>query len=359
MQYTVKTLIEQQGFNIEQTKYAKSLILDFLLSSKDKYKWINDKLCFKDSVTIIDFEQLTNLIPVLNSINYKGHEKFPYFVNNLDIINDALSNKETIAVEGGPCLFSTHEVDIIIKTNNNRTFEFDYANGKSYSNNLNDLTLAQCLLINKDNVSSIIFQNHKTSLSEQEYMQLVYPFEIAAKLNGPLVIPLPDMSYKKYLISVLNNVRDDIKQGALKVFDNILKDIVQLYLKEISKLQEKYQIKNLTVIHLGTKDLLNIWYDKRTAYIDKVKFLKSLTSHVENFEAVKDYVSMPALPYYLFGSKYILMVDSMDETDSYRKCKKQHKNSFVLGCILIPELLSKNNEDTIYNAPLRDKIYLS
>ena len=66
---------------------------------------------------------------------------------------------------------------------------------------------------------------------------------------------------------------------------------------------------------------------------------------------------MPALPYYVFGSKYILEVNSMDETDSYRKCRKAHKNEVVMGCILFPELLSGDGENTIYCTTLEYKEY--
>ncbi len=188
-------------------------------------------------------------------------------------------------------------------------------------------------------------------------MQLRYPFEITSAIGGPLVIPLPDMSYRKYLVATLETVSEEIRKKALADFDEILKNIVGFYLYEIDALQKHFQIKDFACLHLGTPALLEIWYEKRVPFIEKVRFLKSLTQRAESLESIKDYVTMPALPFYLFDSKYILQVDSVDETDSYRKCKKQHKSAFKMGCILTPELLSKNNVDTVYNAPLEFKNY--
>ena len=47
----------------------------------------------------------------------------------------------------------------------------------------------------------------------------------------------------------------------------------------------------------------------------------------------------------------------MDETDPYHKCKKAHKNDIQMGCILYPELLSKDKVHTLYNAPIEFKQY--
>lgn len=360
--YTIRELIERIGRNVEQTDYADSNpeMLDFCLLSGDYYSWDGDKLRFKESVTVMDYEQTLSAFPAFAGVKYKSRKKFPYFNDNLDLLVEAMKNGETVAVEGGPCLFGAHEVRVFVHTDDGEVREFDYANAKIYSSDssLSDEdTLAQFLLRNGAHVVRIYFKQYKEKLTSQEYIQLRYPFEIASAVGGSLVVPLPDMSYRKYLVASLETVSDEIRQKALADFDEILKNIVGFYLYEIDALQKHFQIKNFACLHLGTVDWLNIWYEKRVQYIEKIKFLKSLTRRAESLESIKDYVSMPALPFYLFGSKYILQVDSVDETDSYRKCKKQHKSAFKMGCILTPELLSQNNVDTVYNAPLEFKNY--
>ena len=67
---------------------------------------------------------------------------------------------------------------------------------------------------------------------------------------------------------------------------------------------------------------------------------------------------MPALPFYLLGIKDILEIDSVDETDSYRKCARAHKGIFNLSCILYPEKLSADGRNTVYHAEQEYKDYL-
>ena len=67
---------------------------------------------------------------------------------------------------------------------------------------------------------------------------------------------------------------------------------------------------------------------------------------------------MPALPYYIYGAKTILQVDSMDEIDSYRKCKRAHRSAFLnFACLLFPEMLCDDGEHTLYCAQLEYKDY--
>lgn len=362
MEYTIREIIQKNGRNLDQTAYVNSNpeMLDFRLISGEHYSWENNKLRFKESVAVMDFEQTVKEFPALAAVKYKSRKKFPYFTDNLSLLVEAMKSSETVAVEGGPCLFGAYEVSVFVYTDDGKKNKFDYANGKIYLNDAgfsDEDTLAQFVLRNGLHVTKIDFVQHKKNLTSQEYVQLRYPFEIAHALGGPLVVPLPDMSYRKYLVASLETVSEEIRQKALADFDEILKNIIGFYLCEIDALQKHFQIKNFACLHLGTVDWLNIWYEKRVQYIEKIKFLKSLTRRLESFESIKDYVSMPALPFYLFGSKYILQVDSVDETDSYRKCKKQHKSAFKMGCILTPELLSQNNVDTVYNAPLEFKNY--
>lgn len=362
MEYTIREIIQRSGRNLDQTAYVDSNpeMPDFRLISGDHYTWENNKLRFKESVTVMDFEQTVKEFPALAAVKYKSRKKFPYFTDNLSLLEEAIKNGETVAVEGGPCLFGAYEVSVFVYTDDGQKNKFDYANGKLYLQDTDlseDDTLAQYVLRNGLHVTKIDFVQHKKNLTSQEYVQLRYPFEIAAALGGPLVVPLPDMSYRKYLVASLETVSEEIRQKALADFDEILKDIVGFYLYEIDALQKHFQIKNFACLHLGTVDWLNIWYEKRVQYIEKNKSLKKLTKRKETLESIKDYVSMPALPFYLFGSKYILEVNSFYETDSYRKCKKQHKSAFQMGCILLPELLSKNDVDLVYDAPLEFKNY--
>ena len=251
-----------------------------------------------------------------------------------------------------------------MRLKNGETRLFDYANGKAYLHGKDGVdgfseteSLADYLRLHGGEVEGIVFRQEKEGLTRQEYLNLRYPFEIAAALGGPLVIPIPDMSYRKYLAATLEFVPESVRERAFADFDGISARITAFYLNAIETLQKYFQIKSFYCVRGENWDALEIWYGKRAAYIERGKVLRSLTRLPEKLEPVKDYISMPALPFYLFDARYILQVDSMDETDSYRKCRKAHKKAFQMGCILIPELLSGDGIHTLYSAPTRWKEY--
>ena len=63
------------------------------------------------------------------------------------------------------------------------------------------------------------------------------------------------------------------------------------------------------------------------------------------------------VPLYLFHAENILEINTVTETDSYRKCKSAHRRAARLGCILFPELLSGDGRHILYFAPLKWKEY--
>ena len=370
MEYTIHEMIARQGRVLAETDYARSNpdMLDFRLFSGDFYEWNGGKLRFKECVDVMDFEQLAEAFPPFGGIRHKSREKFPYFTSNLDGLLSARERGEAIAVEGGPCLFGEHEVTVSVRLKDGKTRLFDYANGKAYMNGGREdsgeadgfsekETLTDYLRRNGGQAERISFQQKKEGLTPQEYLNLRYPFEVAAALGGPLVIPVPDMSYRKYLLYSLDYVSEDIRKRALEEFDAILNRIADLYLNAVEKLQARFQIKRFVCVHRRDPATLERWYDKRAAYIERGKVLRSLTRLPEKVEPIKDYISMPALPFYLFGANNILEVNSVDETDAFRKCRKAHKNALQMGCILFPELLSGDGVHTLYNAPPQWKEY--
>ena len=355
-------MIFRKGRAPEETDYVNSneSMLNFRLFSGDFYEWNGGKLRFKQCADVMDFEQAAKAFPPFAGITYKNREKFPYFVGGLDLLAGSMERGEPIAVEGGPCLFGEYEVTVSVRLKDGQTRLFDYANGKAYLEETEfeeTDDLVSYLRTNGERVEEIRFRQNKWDLTPQEYLNLCYPFEIAAALRGPLVIPIPDMSYRKYLFYALEYVPEKIRAETMEAFDAILNRIADVYLNVIAKLQARFQIERFACVHRRDPEALKIWYEKRVPYIERGKVLRSLTRLPEKIEPIKDYISMPALPFYLFGSTNLLQVDSVDETDSYRKCKKAHKNACQMGCFLIPELLSGDGVHTLYSAPLQWKEY--
>ncbi|MBO7676539.1 MAG: hypothetical protein J6S49_03385 [Erysipelotrichaceae bacterium] len=342
-------------------------MLDFKIASGDFYEIPDlDKgtLRFKNAADLLGFYHLLKILPELRNIKFRHKEFFPYYGEDLQNIEEALKNHpETVAVEGGPCLFGEHEVDTIVTMNDGTKYLFDYSTGKKYRNiekagyAQSDQDLAVFVEENKDGITDISFVNHKSGLTYQEYLHVFFPFAIADSLKCALVMTLPDMSYRKYLLYISKSLDEKMAEKVMKEFDEILYGISDMYIELIDKLKEKFRIKKFAFVHGRDEEMMKLYEEKRAPFIERNKILKSLTSNDAKLESIKDYISMPALPYYIFGSENILEVNSMDETDSYRKCRKAHKSVLSLSCILFPELLSRDGENTIYCTDLEYKDY--
>ena len=282
MEYTINEAIARKGRSITETDYARSPseMLNFRLISGDFYEWNGGKLRFKDCVDVMDAAQVAETFPPFRGVTYQRRDKFPYFTANLDALLEASRRGETVAVEGGPCLFGEYEVTVSVRLNDGETRLFDYANGKAYleGTGFEEANgLADYLRLNGERVEGIDFRRDKWSLTPQEYLNLRYPFEIAAALGGPLVIPIPDMSYRKYLLYALDAVPQELRDGTLAEFDKILDGIADLYLKTIAELQEQFQIERFLCVHRRDPKPLDLWYEKRAPHIERGKVLRSLT----------------------------------------------------------------------------------
>ncbi|HIV16676.1 MAG TPA: hypothetical protein IAB17_01655, partial [Candidatus Alectryocaccobium stercorigallinarum] len=356
-------------YNIKLTdtvyKDSPQKVLDFRIVSKDHYEPFTGadgiySIRYKNTVNINDFYNVTNILPELSGINYSGRYDLPYFTAGLEQLAIARQAGEKTAVEGGPCLFGTDEVLVIVTRKGGQTDYFDYNTGKSYSLRLHsdqEYDFGSFMREHGSEVESIQFENRKTGLTPQEWIFIKYPFEAASVLNAPLVIPIPDMSYVKYLKAVLKYTSASVRERALNDFRDVSHEICDKYLQIIDKFKGIYRNVSCEVVHERNTALIDKYYKARSPYIERNKVLRSLTQIPEKCESVKDYISMPALPYYLYGIKNILEIDSMDETDSYRKCSKAHKGTINLSCLLLPEFLSKDKMHTIFDAPADLKEY--
>ena len=373
MFYTVRSLLENRGIPLKESAYASCSdeMLDFRIASGDFYDIPdpqNGILRFKNSVDVFGFEHLMQSLPPLRGLDYVHRSLFPYYGENLAAIRRGLENEpDLVCVEGGPCLFGEHEVTVIVTLSDGAEYAFDYSTGKEYADREEHYAsdadageakdLAGFLAARADRTASLRFVNRKTGLTGQEYLQEFFPFAVAAALDTALVMTLPDMSYRKYLVAAVAPLPQDIREKALRDFDAILYAISDMYLRLTEELKARFALKRFACVHGRDAELISRYMEARTPFIERNKILRHLTFNPAKLESIKDYISMPALPCYLYGSRYILEVNSMDETDSFRKCRTAHKGALELGCILFPELLSGDGEHTLYCAPIEFKDY--
>ena len=352
---------------IEDTCYRHSCreMLDFKIVSGDHYDISRNAagdaiLRYKNCVEILDFPMLISQLPQLKKIQYPIREELPYFTSGLSDLAQSVTAGEPVAVEGGPCLFGTDEVRVEVVRKNGQRDYFDYNTGKSYlehEKSGESLDFREFVLLHSGEIHAMHFENRKPGLTPQEWAFLKYPFEIAAALSAPLVIPIPDLSYIKYLDAVLQPVEQRVRQEALAEFQSVSHAICDLYLDVIDRMRTQYPNTPCDVVHDRDRALCARYYAARAPFMERQRTLRTLTGIPEKLESVKDYVSMPALPYYLYGIEHVVEVDSMDETDSFRKCRKAHKGKLNLSCILFPELLAKDKIHTIFDAPRQEKEY--
>jgi Mg2+ and Co2+ transporter CorA len=163
----------------------------------------------------------------------------------------------------------------------------------------------------------------------------------------------------KFFKGVTKLIDDEVKESAFKVFERISYDISDMYLKVIVDLQFRYSEVECQVLHSRNTDLCKLFYAKRQQYIQKLSRQGRITLYDGKLDAVIDYITMLALPYYVYGTKNVLQIDSVDEADSMRKCMKVHSSDVTFHSILFPEYLCEDGVHTIFNAPLEFKDYIS
>lgn len=364
---SIAQLCREKGVKPEATIYGQSSrqMLDFQIVSGDFYRFVQKEngkyaLRYKECVEIFDFPMLSRLLLPLRHVNAPLQHKLPYFTAGMSDIAEKMSAGEQVAVEGGPCLFGTDEVMAEVLRKDGTSALFDYNTGKSYLvHGEPDRThdFREFVTAHATQIAAVHFQNRKKGLTLQEWLFVKYPFEVAKAVSAPLVMPIPDMSYVKYLDAVLKDVDKKVRQNALEEFRAVGYEISRLYLELIARMRDLYREVYCEVVHERETRLCQKFYEARSPFMERNKILRGLTGIPEKLESIKDYVSMPALPYYLFGIRNVIEVDSMDETDSFRKCRKAHKGSLTLACILLPELLSGDQVHTIFDAPWERKEY--
>lgn len=362
---SIAAICAEQGVGIEDTVYCGSRreVLSFQIVSGDFYAFGAKEagkqiLMYKNCLEICDFALLRGLLPQLAPVSYTKRDKMPYFTAGLAAMAEKIRCGGQVAVEGGPCLFGTDEVRVEVVRKDGRKDYFDYNTGKAYLESGEETAdFREFATAHAREIKALRFENRKRGLTPQEWAFIKYPFEIAQALGAPLVIPIPDVSYAKYLDALLKDADEPVRREALEAFRAVSHSICDMHLAVIRRMQQLHNTVRCEVVHERDTQLCRKYYEARAPYMERNKVIRNLTGIPEKLESIKDYVSMPALPLYLYGISNVIEVDSMDEADSFRKCRKAHKGSLNLACVLFPELLSSDRIHTIFDAPLDRKEY--
>jgi len=281
--------------------------------------------------------------------------EMPLFTRGLDGLDAAAL--EDVGVIGGPCLFGTDEMIIEIKHKNGEKHYYDFNSGRNYIETT-EVNVAEHFSLFAEQIADVSFDSRKNKMTLQEYECLAYPMEIANLLNAPLVVPIPDMSYKKFLASISDHIDPVVKDKMLESFAQESYRIADMHMELFEKLLKKYPLRRYTILHSRDTDTLAQFYNEREEYFKLDRSKGNYTSRAGKEESVYDYISMIASPFYFWGTKNILQVDSIDEMSSMQKCAKVHGNTISIFSIMFPEILSKSGQETIFYAKMKDKIFI-
>ena len=356
---------------IRSLRYAKHSIENALLELKLYYQseveqemlkvyGIRDRklLVYKNTVCLGSFEDLERRLPSMRRVRLEWLRRMPLLLANIDSIRNAVEKNIPIGLVGGPCLFGLYEMEIVVRHKDGRCFSYDFCSGRHYDRaGLKTLEFADHIDQNVRKIESIHFRNHKKGVTSQEQDSIEVLFEVGAALGARVAVVIPDISYLKYLSTVIAPLDNSIRTQALEKFRIEVHKIADLYLNRIEKMKQQYPDVEAKVLHDRAKEDCEVFHSKREVYFQNSGLIRRLTAKREKTDAIFDYISMLALPYYFWGTPQVIQIDNLDETDSYRKCRKVHKGAFSLSAILYSEKLSANGEQTIFNAPLAFKDY--
>ena len=315
-------------------------------------KWIR----FKNSLDAMSLSMIQKILPSLRTVCFRDAWEMPFFVRNLEVLQKAFDNGEELAVTGGPCLFGVNEVLVRIAWQSGSVTEYDFSSGRHYVEEGRQRNLGDDLMRLGGEVEDIFFLNRKKGITSQEYDSIHCLFECARALHARLTIPLPDMSYIKYWEGITRGLPEKTAKRAGERFRHEAYRISDGYRELIRQMQSRYPEVETKVIHERDQRLCRLFYENRKPFLKEAE-IRRLTDVPGKTESVLDYITMPALPFYIWGIRHILQMDSLDETDSYRKCVKLHKNELNLCAMLYPERISGDGRNTIFYAPLPFKEY--
>jgi hypothetical protein len=319
-------------------------------------------LTYKNSVLCNFFGNMAEILPELRGLDAGRFGRVPIFTRAFDELPAKLGGGERFAVVGGPCLLGTGEMLIHVTHRDGRSFRFDFNTG-NHSGDLRDYdALGPHIRENAGAVAEILFENRKNSLTAQDYESLRLPVEFARLLDAPVVIPLPDVAYMKYIGAITSCLAPGVRDAVRGDFRAEMVRVTKLFLDAIEELGRRLRPPKLVALHDGDETAMKVFYDARKRYYDKFTSANHrpelITSEADRIESVTDYIFYPALPFYLWGIENIVQVDSIGEADSLRKCAGAHGDALSIFGMLYPEMLDKNALRAMSMADVSDKEYV-
>lgn len=312
---------------------------------------------YKTFVEINDYKMVEEKLPQFKSVSWPFKNQMPYFTAGLEDFARAIANGEKTAITGGPCFFGEHEVDMIwtLKDGSQKLYDFT-TRRRSVEDRVSQE--AEFTKQNAHDVVDVSFKSRKTLLTTEEYDSILYLFELAKATGSCLTLPIVDASYQKYLDAMLESLPEEIRVRANERFRDVARPVIKMYEELFEFFKKKYPEVQCLMMSGETKELLEQYYEKRERFVQKPSTSRIISGIQEKIESVKDYITLPALPFYFYGVTNILEVDYLGETDSFWKCRKMHKGEIKLSALLYPIRISSDGWRTLFSTEPQYKEYI-
>lgn len=314
-------------------------------------------IIYKTFVEINDHKMVEKKLPHFKNTKWPFREQMPYFVSGLEDFEAAIERGEPTAITGGPCFFGEYEVDMVFTMKDGSEKVYDFTTRRRTATD----RVSQEAEFTKKNAGEVLdvsFRNHKKLLDTEEYDSILYLFELAKATGSALTIPTVDFAYEKYLDAMIESLPEQIQKNARARFREVADSIIEMYDRLFEFFKARYPEVKCAMMSSKNKDLLELYYSKRRPFVDKTATRRIISGIQEKIESVKDYITLPALPYYFWGIKNVLEVDYLGETDSFWKCRKMHKGEMKLSALLYPIKISADGWRTLFSTERQYKEYI-
>ncbi|MDR3332579.1 MAG: hypothetical protein LBT08_08115 [Synergistaceae bacterium] len=323
-------------------------------------------ITYKNTVLCNTLKNMESLLPELAGMDAGRLGRIPVFTSGFPRLTERLDAGARIAVVGGPCLLGTGEMTIHVKRRDGRSFRFDFNTRGAAGHQPDDAdAMGKFFMENAETVVDVSFENMKERLTLQDYESLRIPLEFGRVLDAPVAIPLPDVSYMKYIEAATAPLERSIRERATGDFVLEMHRVSDLFIGVIEDLARRLGQTKLEIVHDRNKMALGAFYSGRApfykeegGFVSSYRGLKTVTGQPNMMESVVDYIFYPALPKYLWGIDDILQVDSLNETDSHSKCMYAHGAAASFYGALYPESLGKSGACAVSKAGVQDKEYM-
>jgi len=326
-------------------------------------------VAFEKWLTAVDFRDIAGCVPGWQGAAYQPLCRHPWFCGDVEKLAGAAGSGRELGVEGGCCLLGSDDMifHFRMRDGTRRSFDFNTMReiragapelGQGVSQELWDFLARRA-----SEVERAWLECPKERITVDEYEMTEYLFLLASGIGAKLVITIPDFSYEKTFLNAFSALPEAVFAPLAEEYHRQVRRVRALLLRLIQAMRKRFRYDNLAVLHGGDEELVRIFSEGRDRHIGaftarRAYARRGITNRETAREAIRDYICMPAMPYYLWGVRDVIEVNRIEEWPSMPKCRRMHRPGMTLHTLLYPQRVSRNGATTSFFADRRHKEYV-